>query len=59
MIAVVQALHPDTGYVTRWRQALRVIGGEIDAVSQVRVRDSLPPDLGGFTGRTGELDRPG
>jgi len=54
---VVRALHPDTGYVTQWRQALRVIGGEIAAVSQVRVQDSLPQDLAGFTGRTGELDR--
>ncbi|MFI5937752.1 tetratricopeptide repeat protein [Actinoplanes sp. NPDC051494] len=56
VLAVVQALHPDTAYVTRWRQALRVIGGEIEAVSQVRVDGSLPPDLAGFTGRGGELD---
>ncbi|MEU8234486.1 tetratricopeptide repeat protein [Actinoplanes sp. NPDC048967] len=57
VVAVVRALHPDTGYVTQWRQALRVIGGEIEAVSQVRVQDSLPQDLAGFTGRTEELDR--
>ncbi|MDX8141709.1 tetratricopeptide repeat protein [Lentzea sp. BCCO 10_0061] len=57
VLAVVQALHPDTGYVTQWRQALRVIGGETEAVSQVRVQDSLPQDLAGFTARTGELDR--
>jgi len=57
VLAVVQALHPDTGYVTAWRQALRVVGGEIEAVSQVRVQDRLPQDLAGFTGRTGELDR--
>lgn len=57
VVAVVQALHPDTGYVTQWRQALRVVGGEIEAVSQVRVQDRLPRDLPGFTGRTGELDR--
>ncbi|WP_244945516.1 tetratricopeptide repeat protein [Couchioplanes caeruleus] len=57
VIAVIQALHPDTGYVALWRQALRVIGGEIEAVSRVRVQDSLPQDLDGFTGRTGELDR--
>ncbi|GIF16440.1 tetratricopeptide repeat protein [Actinoplanes teichomyceticus] len=57
VVAVVQALHPDTGYVTAWRQALRMIGGEIEAVSQVRVQDSLPQDLAGFTGRTGALDR--
>ena len=57
VLAVVEALHPDTGYVTAWRQALRVVGGEIEAVSQVRVQDSLPPDLAGFTGRTVELDQ--
>jgi tetratricopeptide (TPR) repeat protein len=57
VVAVVRALHPDTGYVTQWRQALRVVGGEIEAVSQVRVQDSLPQELAGFTGRTVELDR--
>jgi tetratricopeptide (TPR) repeat protein len=55
VVAVVQALHPDTGYVNQWRQALRVVGGEKEAVTQVRVQDSLPQDLAGFTGRTGEL----
>lgn len=41
VIAVVQALHPDVGYVTQWRQALRVIGGEARASAQVRVQDTL------------------
>src|ERR671917_486037 len=44
VLAIVQALHPDVGYVTQWRQALRVIGGETLARSQVRVQDTLPPD---------------
>jgi tetratricopeptide (TPR) repeat protein len=57
VIAVVQALHPDVGYVTQWRQALRVVAGETRAASQVRVQDTLPPDLAGFTGRAAELDR--
>ncbi|MEU4695231.1 tetratricopeptide repeat protein [Actinoplanes sp. NPDC023714] len=57
VIAVVEALHPETGYVAAWRQALRVVGGEIEAVSQVRVQDRLPRDLDGFTGRDAELDR--
>jgi len=57
VIAVVQALHPDVGYVTQWRQALRVIGGETRAAAQVRVQDRLPPDLVQFTGRTAELDQ--
>ena len=57
VVAIVQALHPDVGYVTQWRQALRVIGGETCSASQVRVQDRLPPDLPGFTGRAHELDR--
>ncbi|MCM4082740.1 tetratricopeptide repeat protein [Paractinoplanes hotanensis] len=57
VMAVVEALHPDRAYVDRWRQALRAVGAEIDAGSQVRVRDALPQDLAGFTGRTHELDR--
>ena len=57
VLAAVQALHPDTGYVNQWRQALAVVGGETEAVSQVRVQDGLPRDLAGFTGRTGELDQ--
>jgi tetratricopeptide (TPR) repeat protein len=57
VVAVVQALHPDPGYVTQWRQALQVIAGQTRAASQVRVHDGLPPDLPGFTGRTAELER--
>ncbi|MBF9128866.1 hypothetical protein I0C86_07695, partial [Plantactinospora sp. S1510] len=55
--AVVQALHPDEGYVHQWRQALRVVGGEAQAATVVRVQDRLPPDLAGFTGRATELDQ--
>jgi tetratricopeptide (TPR) repeat protein len=57
VIAVVEALHPDVGYVTQWRQAMRVIGGETTAAAHVRVQDELPQDLAEFTGRTVELDR--
>ena len=57
VMSIVQALHPDPGYVAQWRQALQVIVGETTAASQVRVQDCLPPDLAGFTGRTAELDR--
>ena len=56
-VAVVQALHPDVGYVAQWRQALQVIGAASTAAAQVRVQNSLPPDLAGFTGRAAELDR--
>lgn len=57
VLAVVEALEPDAGYVERWRQALRVIGAEIEAASQVRVQDALPDVLPGFIGRTSELDK--
>ncbi|GIH02470.1 hypothetical protein Rhe02_05370 [Rhizocola hellebori] len=57
VLAVVQALHPETGYVTQWQQALRVIGGEVAAAAQVRVQDCLPRGLAEFTGRHAELDR--
>lgn len=55
--AVVEALHPDAGYVAQWQQALRVISGEAQAAAQVRVLDALPQDLPTFTGRTAELER--
>jgi len=57
VMGVVHALHPDVGYVSQWRQALRVIGGEAEAAAQVRVRDTLPDDLPGFIGRMAEIDR--
>lgn len=57
VIAVVQALHPSLGYVTQWRQALRVIAGEVRAAAQVRVQDRLSQEMVGFTGRTVELER--
>jgi hypothetical protein len=57
VVAVVQALHPDLGYVIQWRQALQVISGQSEAAAQVRVQDCLPEDLAGFTGRGAELDR--
>jgi tetratricopeptide (TPR) repeat protein len=57
VVAVVQALHPDAGYVAQWRQTLQVIGGQTEAAAQVRVQDRLPQDLAGFIGRSAELDR--
>ncbi|MBL7257805.1 ATP-binding protein [Paractinoplanes lichenicola] len=57
VVAVVEVLHPGADYAQQWRQALRVIGGETQAASQVRVQGRLPGDLASFTGRTAELDR--
>ncbi|MFF5288761.1 tetratricopeptide repeat protein [Paractinoplanes globisporus] len=56
MIAVVEALHPEPGYVAQWRQALRVISGESQAAAQIRAQDSLPDDLPEFTGRAPQID---
>ncbi|WP_250036329.1 ATP-binding protein [Paractinoplanes maris] len=55
VLAVVGVLCPDPEYVTRWRQALRVIAGGTEAVSQARVQDKLPQDLIGFTGREDQI----
>ena len=57
VVAVVQALRPDAGYVTQWRQALRVVCGQTEAAAQVRVHEGLPPDPAGFVGRSAELDQ--
>ena len=57
VLAVVQALHDDAGYLAQWRQMVRVVLAESQAASQVLVRDRLPDDLTDFTGRTGEVDR--
>ncbi|GAA0491663.1 hypothetical protein Ade02nite_22280 [Paractinoplanes deccanensis] len=56
VLAIVGALHPEPDYVARWRQALRVVGGEAEAAARVSVQDRLPPDLAEFTGRDRELD---
>ncbi len=57
VVAIAEVLNPDRGYVTQWRQALRVVVGEQPAAAQVRVQDTLPDDLISFTGRAAEVDR--
>ncbi|GLY08143.1 tetratricopeptide repeat protein [Actinoplanes sp. NBRC 101535] len=57
VLAVVAALHGDAGYVTQWRQALRVVGGEAEATTQVRVVGGLPPEHEGFIARDDEVRR--
>ena len=56
VLAVVQALHDDTGYLAHWRQALRVVLAETAAAAQVRVLDRLPDDVATFTGRSAETE---
>lgn len=57
VLAIVHVLHPDSGYVAHWQQALRVIGGQSRASAHVQTQDRLPPELAGFTGRNAELDQ--
>ncbi len=57
VIAIVRALHSDQGYVAQWRQALRVVAGEVVMAAQVRVHDELPGGEPGFVGRETELAR--
>lgn len=57
VVAVVQALHDETGYLTHWRQALRVCLAETAAAAQVRVLDRLPDDAAVFTGRNTTINR--
>ncbi|WP_432839952.1 tetratricopeptide repeat protein [Dactylosporangium sp. CA-092794] len=57
VVAAVQALHDDAGYLAHWRQALRVSLAETAAAAQVRVLDRLPEDIGAFTGRQAQIDR--
>jgi len=56
VLAVVRVLHPDPGYVADWRRALRTVSGEHHAAAQVRVQDTLPGDLPGFTARDADLE---
>jgi tetratricopeptide (TPR) repeat protein len=57
LVAVVTALHPDPGYVTQWRQTLRVVLAESPATAQVRAQDTLPERVADFAGRVPELER--
>ncbi|MGX6600985.1 tetratricopeptide repeat protein [Micromonosporaceae bacterium Da 78-11] len=57
VVAVVEALHDETGYLAHWRQALRVTLAENAAAAQVRVLDRLPDDIVTFTGRVAETRR--
>jgi len=57
VVAIVETLHPDPGYVAQWRQALQVAGGEARPAAQVRVQDTLPAEAAAFTGRVAEVDR--
>jgi len=55
VIAIVRALHDETGYLSHWRQAMRVALAEVRAGGQVRVLNRLPYDSSAFTGRESQL----
>lgn len=55
VLAVVNALRPDAGYLAEWRQALRIIRGEAAMASFVQARDKLPEPVSEFVGRSTEL----
>ncbi|MFD4605367.1 ATP-binding protein [Streptomyces sp. NPDC058464] len=55
LLGIVRVLNPDIGYVTRWRQALRIVRGEAEAASFVQAQASLPDDIAQFTGRAAEI----
>jgi tetratricopeptide (TPR) repeat protein len=57
VVGIVAALNPDSAYVERWRQALRIVRGEAEASTFVTVQSALPDDLALFTGRETELAR--
>ncbi len=58
VVAVVEAIVGDRPQVmATWRYALRRVLGQAEASNVVTVRDCLPQELAGFTGRSIELGR--
>lgn len=57
VLAIVAALDADEGYLTEWRQAIRIVRGEAVMASFVQAQDRLPDLVPEFTGRTTELSR--
>ncbi|MDQ7807213.1 tetratricopeptide repeat protein [Amycolatopsis sp. A133] len=57
VLAVVEVLHPDPGYVAEWRDVLRVVRGRAEAATFVQTRLGLPEAIPHFTGRRTELAR--
>ncbi|MEA5364483.1 tetratricopeptide repeat protein [Amycolatopsis sp., V23-08] len=55
LLAIVEVLNPDPGYVAQWRQALRIVRGEAAAAMFVRAHATLPDDSTPFIGRAPEL----
>ncbi|MDX3190465.1 tetratricopeptide repeat protein [Streptomyces sp. MN03-5084-2B] len=59
LLAVVEVLHPDPGYVGDWQDVLRVVRGRAEAATFVQAQLGLPETVAHFTGRRAELARLG
>jgi tetratricopeptide (TPR) repeat protein len=59
LLAVVEVLHPDPGYVAGWQDVLRVVRGRAEAATFVHAQLGLPEAVPHFTGRRAELVRLG
>jgi tetratricopeptide (TPR) repeat protein len=57
VLAVVEVLHPDPGYVAGWRDVLRLVRSRAEAATFVQARLGLPEPVPHFTGRRPELAR--
>ncbi|WP_103355660.1 tetratricopeptide repeat protein [Amycolatopsis sp. CA-128772] len=57
LLAVVEVLHPDPGYVAGWQDVLRVVRGRAEAATFVQAQLGLPEAVPHFTGRRAELAR--
>ncbi|GLY40510.1 hypothetical protein Amsp01_065330 [Amycolatopsis sp. NBRC 101858] len=57
VLAVVEVLHPDPGYVAQWQDMLRVVRSRAEAATFVQAQLGLPEAVPHFTGRRAELTR--
>lgn len=57
LLAVVEALHPDPGYVAAWQDMLRVVRSRAEAATFVQAQLGVPEAIPHFTGRRAELAR--
>ncbi|WP_284746240.1 tetratricopeptide repeat protein [Amycolatopsis sp. RTGN1] len=57
VLAVVEVLHPDPGYVAQWQDMLRAVRSRAEAATFVQAQLGLPEAIPHFTGRRAELAR--
>ncbi|WIX98306.1 tetratricopeptide repeat protein [Amycolatopsis mongoliensis] len=57
VLAVVEVLHPDPGYVAGWQDMLRVVRSRAEAATFVQAQLGLPGAIPHFTGRRAYLAR--